>query len=86
VHAQLFSESSIAIPQLEGSISAIVIPHLFKELLLRNRNSAIPQSQFFLKSATSKLHFRNFGIFLAVQSGRYMKKKLEVKYLVQLSL
>jgi hypothetical protein len=41
--AQLFFESAIAIPQLEGITSAIAIPHLFKELLLRNRNSAIPQ-------------------------------------------
>jgi hypothetical protein len=29
-------------------------------MLLRNRNSAIPQSQFFLKSATWDLHCRNF--------------------------
>ncbi len=50
--AQLFFESAIAIPQLEGSTSAIAIPQLFKEMLLRNRNSAIPQMQFFLKSAT----------------------------------
>ncbi len=45
-HAQLFFESAIAIPQLEGSSSAIAIPQLFKDMLLRN--SAIPQSQFFL--------------------------------------
>ncbi len=32
----------------------------FKEMLLRNCNSAIPQSQFFPKSATWELHFRNF--------------------------
>jgi hypothetical protein len=46
-----FFESAIAIPQLEGSSSAIAIPQLFKDMLLRNRNSALPQSQFFLKSA-----------------------------------
>ncbi len=40
-HAQLFFESAIAIPQFEGSTSAIAIPQLFKEMLLRNRNSAI---------------------------------------------
>jgi hypothetical protein len=51
-HAQLFFASAIAIPQLEGSSSAIATPQLFKDMLLRNRNSAIPQSQFFLKSAT----------------------------------
>ncbi len=44
-HAQLFFESPIAIPQLEGSTSAIAIPQLFKEMLLHNRNSAIPQPQ-----------------------------------------
>jgi hypothetical protein len=50
---------AIAIPQLEESPSAIAIPQLFKAMLIRNRNSAIPQSQFFLKSATWELHFRN---------------------------
>jgi hypothetical protein len=39
--AQLFFESAIAIPQLEGSTSTSAIPQLFKEMLLRNRNSAI---------------------------------------------
>jgi hypothetical protein len=48
-------ESAIAIPQLEGSTSAIAIPQLFKEMLLRN--SAIAM---FLKSATWELYFRNF--------------------------
>ncbi len=44
-----FVKSAIEIPQLEGSISAIAIRNFatFKEMLLRNRNSAIPQSQFF---------------------------------------
>jgi hypothetical protein len=51
------------------------IPQLFKEMLLRNRNSAIPQSQLFLKSATSSQQLESFitsaifGIFLAVESG-----------------
>jgi hypothetical protein len=71
---QLFFESAIAIPQLEGSISAIAIPQLFIEMLLRNRNSAIPQSQFFLMSATSSPQLESlisaiFGIFLVVESG-----------------
>jgi hypothetical protein len=37
----------------------------FKEMLLRNRNSAIPQSQFFLKSATSspQIESLNSSIF-----------------------
>jgi hypothetical protein len=44
--------SAIAIQQLEGSTSTIAIPQLFREMLLGNRNTATPQSQFFLKSAT----------------------------------
>jgi hypothetical protein len=48
-------------------------------MLLRNRNSAIPQSQFSLLSATSNPQLESFtsaifGIFLAVESGRFMKK------------
>jgi hypothetical protein len=102
-HAQFFFESAIsipqlegstsaiAIPQLEGSTSAIAIPQLFKEMLLRNRNSVIPQSQFFPKSATSSpqpgsFNSANFGTFLAVESGRFMGKKSEVKNIVLLSL
>jgi hypothetical protein len=47
----------------------------FKEILLRNRNSAIPQSQFFLMSATSSPQLESFisatfVIFLAVEFGR----------------
>jgi hypothetical protein len=38
---QLFFESAIAIPELEGSTYAIAISQLFKEMLLRNRNSEI---------------------------------------------
>jgi hypothetical protein len=38
-----FFVSAIAIPQLEGSTFAITIPQLSEEMLLRNRNSAIPQ-------------------------------------------
>ena len=73
-HAQLFFESAIAIPQLEGSTSAIAIPQLFEEMLLRNRNSAIPQSQFFLMSATSSPQLESFisaifGTFWAAKSG-----------------
>jgi hypothetical protein len=71
-HAQLFFESAIGIPQLEGSTSAIAIPQLSKEMLLRN--SAIPQSQFFLMSTISSAQLESFisaifGIFLVVESG-----------------
>ena len=63
----------------------------FKEMLLRNRNAAIPQSQFFLKSATSSPQLGSFnsaifGIFLAVESGQFMEKKSEAKNLMLLSL
>jgi hypothetical protein len=89
--AQLFFKSAIAIPQLEGSASAITIPQLFKEMLLRNRNSAIQQSQFFLKSATSSPQLESFnsaifGTFLAMESGQFIEKKSEVKNLMLLSL
>jgi hypothetical protein len=72
--AQLFFESAIAIPQLEGNTSAIAIPQLFKEMLLRNCNSAIPQSQFFLMFATSSPQLESFisaifGTFWTVKSG-----------------
>jgi hypothetical protein len=55
-----FFESAIAIPQLEESTSAIAIPQLFKAMLTRNRNSAIPQLQFFLKSATLSPQLESF--------------------------
>jgi hypothetical protein len=61
-----FFESAIAIPQLEGSTSAIAIPQLFKEMLLRNRNSAIPQSQFFLMSVTCPQFSAYFWLWNAV--------------------
>ncbi len=40
-HMQLFLKAKIAIPQLEGSTSAIAIPQLLNEILLCN--STIPQ-------------------------------------------
>ncbi len=47
-------------------------PVTFKGMLLRNRYSVIPQSQFFLKSATSSLQLESFtyaisSIFLAAE-------------------
>jgi hypothetical protein len=72
----------MAIPQLEGSTSTIAIPQLFK-MLLRNFNSAIPQSQLILKSATLNPQLESFtsvifGIFLARESSQF-KKKIEVR-------
>jgi hypothetical protein len=43
--------SVIAIRQLEESNTAIAIPQLLKEMVLRNCNLSIPQSQFFQQSA-----------------------------------
>jgi hypothetical protein len=72
-HAQL---SAIAIPQLEGGTSAIAIPQLLKKCYSA---TAIPQSQFFLESASSSPQLESFtsaifGAFLAVKSGQFMKK------------
>jgi hypothetical protein len=68
-----FFESATAIPQLEGSTSAT-----FKEMLLRNRNSAIA---IFLKSTTHKsatweLHFRNFRHIFGHGIGFIHKQKI----------
>ncbi len=87
-HAQLFFESAIAIPQLEGSTSSIAILQLLKKCCSA---TATPQSQFFLKSATSSPQLESFnsaifGTFLAVESGRFMGKNSEVKNLMLLSL
>jgi hypothetical protein len=53
-------------------------------MLFRNRNSAIPQSQFFQKSATSSPQLESFnseifGTFSAVESGRFMGEKIRGK-------
>ncbi len=60
-HAKLFFRSAIAIAQLEGCTSAIAIPQLFKELLIRNCNSAITIF-LYLQVQVRKLSwlFRNF--------------------------
>jgi hypothetical protein len=71
---QFFFESIIAILQLEGNTSAIAIPQLLKEMLLRDRNSAISKSQFFLKSATLELHFSNFWHSFGRGIRSFMKK------------
>ncbi len=79
--AQLIFESAVAIPQLEGSTSAIAILQLLKKCC---SPTAIPQSQFFLESATSSPQLESFisaifGTFLAAKSGWFMKKKIEGK-------
>ncbi len=74
--------------QLEGSTSAIAIPQLLKKCCSA---TATPQLQFFLKSATTSPELESFisaifGTFSAVESGRFMGKKSEVKNLMLLSL
>jgi hypothetical protein len=72
---QLFFESTIAIPQLEGSPSAIAIPQLLKKCCSATATPQFHQRNFFLISATSSSQLENFicaifCIFLAVESGR----------------
>jgi hypothetical protein len=66
-HAQLFFESATAIPQLEGSTSAIAIPQLFKKCCSATATPQFRNLNFFrspqLESFTSAI----FGIFLAVE-------------------
>jgi hypothetical protein len=51
---------------IKGSTSTIAIPQLFKAMLLRNRTSAIPQSQFFLCPQLQVRNLRaSFPQFLA---------------------
>ncbi len=74
-HAQLFFESAIAIPPLEGSTSAIAIPQLLKKCCYATSTPQFCNRNFFLMSATSSLQVENFisaifGIFLAMESGR----------------
>ncbi len=66
---QLLFESAIAIPQLEGSTSAIAILQPLKILLLKSCNSAIAifSEVRNFKSATWELHFRNIWHILAVE-------------------
>jgi hypothetical protein len=87
VHQQFFFESAIAIPQLEGNTSAIAIPQLFKEMLLHNRNSAFPQSQFFSDVRNLRASFPQFSAyFWPWNPVGVHEKKSEVKNLMQLSL
>ncbi len=80
-HAQHFFESAIAIPQLEGSTSAIAILQLLKKCCSA---TAIPQSQFFQKSAASSPQLESFSsaifvTFSAVEFCRSWGKKIRGK-------
>jgi hypothetical protein len=76
----IFFEFAIAIPQLEGSTSAIAIPQLFKEMLLRNRNSEISVFPEVCNLRAS------FGIFLLWNPIVSWRKKSKVKNLILLYL
>jgi hypothetical protein len=87
---ELGVESTIAIPQLEGSTSAIAIPQLLKKCCSANATPQFRNRNFFLMSITSIPQLESFNsaifcTFLAVESGRFMGKKSEVKNLVLLS-
>jgi hypothetical protein len=69
-HAHFFFQSAIATPELEGSTSAIAIPQLFKEMLLRNRNSSM--AIFSYVCNLKEFHFHNFWHILG--HGQFMKK------------
>jgi hypothetical protein len=86
-----FVESAITIPQLEKSTSAIATPQSQFRNFLKN---VAPQPQLcnfaiaiFSEVSNLRASLPQFSeYFLAVESGRFMKKKSEVKNLVQLSL
>ncbi len=63
-HAQLFFESAIVIPQLDGNTSAIAIPQLLKKCCSTTATPQFCNSNFSevrnFKSVTWELHFRNF--------------------------
>jgi hypothetical protein len=77
-HATFF-ESAIAIPQLEGSTSAIAIPQLLKKCYSATTTPQFHNRNIFwspqLESFTSTI----FGAFLAVKSSRFMKKIIRGK-------
>jgi hypothetical protein len=85
-HAQLFFESAIAILQLEGSTSAIAIPQLFKKCCSATATPQFRNRNFFLNPQIESFNSAIFSTFLAVESGRFMGKKSEVKNLMLLSL
>jgi hypothetical protein len=71
---QLFFESAIAIPQLEGCTFAIAIPQVMKKCCSATHNSTIPQQQLQVCNLRPSL-----SQFLAVESGRFMKKNWKSK-------
>ncbi len=76
-----FFESATAILQLEGSTSAIAIPQLFKKCCSATATPQFCDRNFFFKSATVNPQLESFtsaifGIFLAMESGLFMNKKI----------
>jgi hypothetical protein len=84
-HAQLFLSPQPQFRNLKEAIPQLQFRNCnsatFKEMLLRNRNTAIPQSQFFFKSTTLNPQVESFtsaifGIFLAKESSLFMNTKI----------
>jgi hypothetical protein len=80
-HEQLFFESAIAIPQLEGSTSAIAIPQLLKKCCFATATTQFRNRNCFWSPQLQVCNLRSFisaliGIFLAVESGWGSWKKI----------
>jgi hypothetical protein len=78
-HTQLFFESATAIPQLDGSTCAIAIPQLFKKCCFATATPQFRNRSFFLSPQLESFTSAIFGIFLAMESGFFMSKKIIVK-------
>ncbi len=66
-HAQLFFESAIAIPQLEGSTSAIAIPQLLMKCCSATATPQFRNRNFFLSPQLESFTSTIFGIFWAIE-------------------
>ncbi len=80
-----FFESAIAIPQLEGSTYEIAIPQLLKKCYSATATPQFRNHNLFWSPQLESLTSTIFGAFLAMKSGRFMKKN-QVKNLLLLSL
>jgi hypothetical protein len=66
-HRQLFFETAIAIPQLEGSTSAIAIPQLLKKCCSATATPQFRNRNFFLSPQLESFTSAIFGIFWAME-------------------
>jgi hypothetical protein len=76
-----FLSPHIAILQLEANTSAIAIPQLFKEMCSATPNPQFWDCYFFWSPQLQSFTSATFGIFLDVESGRFMKKNQRWKIL-----